>query len=248
MKSKIENIGAPNIFRYRSDSDYVIDELENNYILFIDKDNLNNPFDAHSGLIDLTKDESELLEAYKTITENIDDPKVLDYVKKSYNLDSMRKFINEGIDKYILEFGIACFSMTWFNMPLWANYSSNHNGLCLHFDVSLDEEFFNGLQVINYEEIIEPKEYKPTSNQEIMELFYRKDARWKNEEEIRIIRYPKGKHHFKKDSLRSIYLGYNIKSSFKNQIVKTIRNNYEHVRIFQITKPKSLNNISLIEI
>ncbi len=248
MDNKLEIIGAPNVFRYRSSTNYVIDELKNHYMYFPDKNELNDPFDTHPGLINLTSDKDEISKAYTIIAQNISEPKVLEYYKRTYNKDSIRDFINENIDKYIEKFGIACFSLRWFNMPLWASYAENHKGLCLHFDANLDLKFFGGLRLVEYEEKPTPKEFKPVSNQEIIDLFFRKNTQWKNEEELRLIKHPKGKHQFQKEALRTIFLGFNIEKNFKEHILKVAKSIYPHARVYQMKKPSQLNKVSLVKI
>ena len=63
-------------------------------------------------------------------------------MNSKYDLDKLQEFAHEKVKDFILEFGVACFSMYYMNLPLWANYANDHKGVCLQFDSDIDKDFF----------------------------------------------------------------------------------------------------------
>lgn len=84
MTLEIEKSGPPYLFRYRSNSEFTIDELENNYIYFSDRNELNDPYDSIPNLINLTNDSEELKSFYNLILENINDSITKSYFSKNF--------------------------------------------------------------------------------------------------------------------------------------------------------------------
>src|SRR6266853_3861048 len=58
-----------------------------------------------------------------------------------FNLENMcdREGFATAIEEFSRRFGVLCFSRSWSNPLLWAHYSDKHKGICLGFDVLLDD-------------------------------------------------------------------------------------------------------------
>lgn len=157
--------------------------------------------------------------------------------------------INENLEPYLNQFGIACFSINQLNLPLWANYSNNHKGICLQFNVDKDVDFFKNWRPVTYETDLEQTIFNPSKNRSgIMDVFFRKLKLWNNEYEIRLVKQKKGKIKFKKEALRNVISGYNIEPNYKNKIMRIVHKNYKNTNIFQMLRPTELKTISFTKI
>lgn len=249
MTFEIEKSGPPYLFRYRSNSEFTIDELENNYIYFSDRKELNDPYDSIPSLINLTNDLEELKSSYNLILENINDSITKSYFTRKFSADNVKHLINESLESFLNLFGIACFSINQLNLPLWANYSNNSKGICLQFNMDKDVNFFKNWRPVTYETDLKQTIFNPSTNQNgIMDVFYRKLKLWNNEYEIRLVKQEKGKIKFKKEALANVILGYNIEPNYKDKIIKTVNKNYRYTNIFQMERPTELKTISFTKI
>ena len=79
---EINKSGPPNIFRYRPDSKYSNDEIENNYIYFSNREELNDPYYCIGRLIELTDKAAELEKTYRILLNNFFDPISKQYFQK----------------------------------------------------------------------------------------------------------------------------------------------------------------------
>jgi len=249
MTFEIEKSGPPYLFRYRSNSEFTIDELENSYIYFSDRKELNDPYDSIPSLINLTNDLEELESSYNLILENINDSITKSYFTRKFSADNVKHLINESLEPYLNLFGIACFSINQLNLPLWANYSNNNKGICLQFNMDKDVNFFKNWRPVTYETDLKQTIFNPSTNQNgIMDVFYRKLKLWNNEYEIRLVKQKKGKIKFKKEALANVILGYNIEPNYKDKIIETVNKNYRYTNIFQMERPTELKTISFTKI
>jgi hypothetical protein len=249
MTFEIEKSGPPYLFRYRSNSEFTIDELENSYIYFSDRKELNDPYDSIPNLINLTNDAEELKSSYNLILENINDSITKSYFNRKFSADNVKDLINESLEPFLNQFGIACFSINQLNLPLWANYSNNSKGICLQFNMNKDVDFFKNWRPVTYETDLKQTIFNPSTNQSgIMDVFFRKLKLWDKEYEIRLVKQQKGKIKFKNEALANVILGYNIEINYKDKIIKTIKKNYRHTSIFQMKKPTELKTISFTKI
>lgn len=249
MTFEIEKSGPPYLFRYRSNSEFTIDELENSYVYFSDRNELNDPYDSIPNLINLTNDIEELERSYNLILENINDSITKSYFNTKFSSDNIKDLITESLEPFLNQFGIACFSINPLNLPLWANYSNNSKGVCLQFNMDKDIDFFKNWRPVTYETDLKQTIFNPSTNGNgIMDVFYTKLKLWDNEYEIRLVKQKRGEIKFKKESLANVILGYNIEPNYKDKIIKTVKKNYGHANIFQMKKPTELNIISFTKI
>lgn len=249
MKEEIELAGPPYIFRYRPNNDFTLDELEDNYIYFSDIDSLNDPFDSNPKLIRLTENKEEWENFHRLMSNNIKEELTQSYFQRNFTSENLEKFVQENIERFIKRFGIACFSINPINLPLWGNYAGNYKGVCLQFNADLDTDFFSGLRIVQYENNLTQKEFKPFSNEnDIIDLFYRKQENWHYEFEVRLIKNFQGKAQFKKEALRNVIFGYNTDIEYIEKASGIIKQNYPHAKAYQLKKPTEINTFSFVEI
>lgn len=250
MKQEIENAGHPYLFRYRPDNDYTLDEIENSYIYFSDRNSLNDPFDSSPDLINFISDKinpKDYLEFYKKrLPSEIDE----NFLEKNYTPEELTKITLKNIPKYLDAFGIACFSMMpYINMTLWANYANNHQGICIQYQSDYDKRFFENLQVVNYYEKLEKIDFNPIEDEfKIQDVFYMKDQNWNYEKELRLVKFNKGKLAIKNDAIRNIVCGYRADEAYIQKLIEVSKIHPSHIKIYKMEKPRKQYEVSLTKI
>lgn len=246
MKTEVYDAGPPYVFRFRKNGKYAIDELLNNYIFFPNRDALNDPFDSMPEAIKLSDDPMEINQLQQRILDSADNSILRNYIKTKMSIKDLYEFAYNKIPEFVNSFGIACFSMYFQNLPLWAGYANNHKGACIQYDTSKDREFFDRLKPINYVEELKEREFLPFTNEQgIIEAFFEKSIVWDYEKELRLLKESKGRIFHKKEAVRSVILGYHASSNFTRNIIRAIKRNYEHVSVFKMIKPDGFNKYPL---
>lgn len=255
MKNTIDFLkdfgGHPYIYRFRGNSKRTISELEEGYVYFANRNELNDPFDSNPGMVSVTKDAGELEQFYNFMAGTFpNELKKTDFLN-IYSPDTLRDFMVEKLEFYILHYGIVCFSMHLCNYPLWANYADNHSGLCLQFNIEKDKRLFRDgdLRPIKY--VSEPNRFtfNPHPNWDTLtKLFFQKTSDWDYEKEIRLVKVFTGRHYFHKTALEKIILGYRCQPEFIEKVKEIVKANYPETHLFKMMEPKEFNKISLIPI
>lgn len=245
----LKKCGAPFLFRYRSDHENTLDEIDKAYVYFSDRNSLNDPFDSDPNLINFNLKKNDLQRYYDLTMNQCEGDEQKRRLMKYHTPESLLSISHETIPQFIESHGIACFSMLpAINMPLLANYTNHHKGVCLQFDSSMDKKFFNRLRHVEYVEDLGMIEIDPIVNQnKIYDVFYLKQKNWEYERELRLIKEQKGPINFNRNSLRNIICGYNAENEFVERLVRICEEKYEHTDVYKMEKPKKLNNLSLIK-
>lgn len=239
------------IYRYRSNrSDFLIDELENNYIYFANRTQLNDPYDCFPGMIQTTDNISSLETYLKTIKrfkersrkERRNAEKSL--LKNGELFHIIEKQKNQTLDKI----GIASFSVQPVNLMLWSHYANNHKGICLQFDKACDESIFSKAYDVKYIETLPKMTFDPSINEEkiFFEALRSKSSVWSEEEEIRLMKTTYGKYKFNTNSLKSIIFGLSSEESFKDRIM-TATKFYSDLRYYDVEPLKREFGLKIIE-
>ena len=241
--------GYPYVYRFRGNSERTISELEDGYVYFANRNELNDPYDSNPEMVRITENQMELKQFYDFMADTFpNDIAKMDFLK-NYTPSALRELMAEKIGYYILHFGIVCFSMHLKNFPLWANYADNHSGLCLQFNIKKDERLFSDLRPIKY--IAEPNQiiFNPHPNWDTLKrLFFEKTSDWSYEKEIRLLKVHTGRHYFHKKSLEKVILGYKSKPEFIEKVQNIIQMKYPGTLLFHMKEPKEFNKISLLPI
>jgi len=250
MNNEIEKAGKPYLFRYRSDNENTLDEIENSYVYFANRESLNDPLDSSPDLIKFIKEKSTLESYYEFIKVQNQSNEYKQYLERNYSPDKLGALISETIPKYINSRGIACFStIPYINMPIWTNYANNHKGICLQFNLEYDETFFNGMCLVKYLKELNHIEFTPSIDEhKINDIFFRKDINWSYEKELRLLKDKIGKINFNRKSLRNIVCGYRSDDEYIEKIITICNKNYKDIGIYKMEKPEKQNNASLIRI
>jgi hypothetical protein len=178
----------------------------------------------------------------------------------------------EEIRNYIFNrIQIACFvndPSGWSNLPLWAHYGENGNGICLGFDedsikahlatkngISNSKsdvveypqdlsEYFNPPNVVRYI----PSDTIETIREKVWESackhFFRKDYAWRYENEYRIMVGSEKNEPYSidiADSIREIVFGHQISSIVYNN--KQIITNYSKIEMFYLHYDPTYNKL-----
>ncbi|TVZ26768.1 Protein of unknown function (DUF2971) [Gillisia sp. Hel_I_86] len=247
MNNELKHIGIPYAFRYRPDNDYVLDEIQNHYIYFANRDQLNDPFDSSPNYLHLTPSKEELNLLKQEILKGTKDPLVYDYIKRKDGVEYVQKIATDKLGEFILSFGIACFSMHQINYNLWANYANNHKGLCLQYNIDYDLKFFHNLLPVFYVPELTKREFKPiTQSNGIVDLLYHKLEDWSSEKELRLIKDRTGKIYHDRQALRNIIIGQKAEQGYIEKILSIVKNNYTNIGVYQMKKPKETHKASYI--
>src|SRR5690606_26161602 len=110
-KLEIEKAGSPYLFRYRSNNDFTIDEIENNYIYFPNSEKLNDPFDSSHRLIRINEDPELIDEFMEFFKASLEKDLGKNYFEKKFQTQNdFLNFVKKGIIDFVQQTGIACFS------------------------------------------------------------------------------------------------------------------------------------------
>lgn len=223
------------LFRYRKANDYTLDELENGYIYFPSNVELNDPFDASHRMLHLTEDNLEMERLYNEILNACSDSVTRNYVRRSYENrhDLLRDFVRNSTEKFISQYGIACFTVTPVHIPLWATYADNHEGLCIQYDTQRDRTFFMNARRVDYVNDLDVVDYRPISNpQTANDIFYKKLNLWEKEFEVRLVKPATGVHKLNPKCIRSIILGLRAKDDLVEKVIDVVKRKYKHATLY----------------
>jgi hypothetical protein len=245
MGDEIIKGGEQYICRYRPNNEFTLDEIENSYIFFSNRNSLNDPFDSSPNLIRfISSDKEKYSDFVRNIITNQKDKEKFD---SKFTPEILIKETIESIPEYINKIGIACFSTHPINMILWANYSNNHKGVCLQFDTNCDDYFFEKIRYMKYSEKLETNNFDPLNDEfEITDIFFKKDINWSKEEEIRLLNIETGKVHFEKKSLKNIICGYKSDNIFVNKIIEIVKG--RNIGVYKMLQPEIHNKIPIEKI
>ncbi len=109
-------------------------------------------------------------------------------------------------------FRICCMTTSPNNMLLWSYYANGHKGCSIQVEIpdEINREY-ELVRRVKYSNI--KKNVKKKNNEEIAELLYRKNIRWKHENEIRAVYYKDRNHsNFWNIIDNTVYLNVPVKS------------------------------------
>lgn len=233
MFEHLLNEPKPDFFyKYSGISQYTLEQIEESYLWFSDKDNLNDPFDLNYKL------EDNMLDKYITLSTQ-DIKESLSQELEKHGKTSPRfidKILNEmiGNEEFrkqthdyateIFRYKVCCFTTSYLNELMWAHYGNSHKGICFKYDFSRSTDLYKCLYPVHYSD----ERFTVNSVQEIIPILLQKSKRWKYEEEWRILNLEEGKTPIQKNCLKEIIFGY--KSSVEDiEKIKACckQNNYQ---------------------
>lgn len=237
------------IYKYRSDSDFTLDELFHSYIFFSGRDHLNDPFDCFPALLKSNPKSdnvrrfivNELTQSFPMLKGKHFQEIVQNTINGLTSGDSYLRHVNSLIDQLSNQIGISCFTTLPDNLMMWSHYANFHRGVCLKFDISRDSLFFDDISEVKYTDKFKPKEVDLERGKEVenfRNLFLTKSEAWKSEKELRLIRVKSGKYPIKPNALVAIIFGIKITDKFRRDIINSTQKNYPYLEYYQ-AKPYS---------
>lgn len=198
---------------------------------------LNDPFDASHKLVKIDENDESIFKSIEVLKERLKNEREIRYFNQAFpKKENFVNFLKEGIVEFINQTGIACFSISPVNIMLWANYSNNHQGICIQYNIEYDKNFFNTLGNVEYVDNLEILNYAIGTEIEsnaIRKIFFTKLRLWREEYEIRVIKNSPGKHYFEKRSVRSIVFGLRTPINFQEKIIETVSKYNSHIEMYQ---------------
>lgn len=239
------------IYKYRDwKNEYHRQILLHQEIFVPSSRSFNDPFDCRIPIaFHLFKDDEELAKNY-FFTQVVNNP---NHSIEERNIE-VQRLINEGrykeddflenlhedfFDSFQNTLGVFCVTAVNDNTLMWAHYANNHQGFCIGFDsIELFEQFGMGKEV-SYEEsfpLILPTE-KPLMKMAIQA--FTKASYWDYEIEYRLTKsnFVDKTIILSKEVIKEIILGYKISEFDKKNILKILKLELPHVKVY-ITKPK----------
>jgi len=248
-------------FRGYDSSDYLINSLQENEIIFGSRKNFNDPFDCNLPI----NVQCSIIDVENLLLD-------ISFEKNLFNLRDIRKRADEifsdtnklraQLEILIYNYRrISCFTIASPNKHLanskfWANYANKHKGICMKFngDILIDyapneQEDFSYIPVeycpndaIPKHNYIKDKSFRGNSSAQY--FLGTKSMEWKDEEEIRLVYFPgieiNGDFTYRKFNpkyLEQIYLGCNLEKEDIERIINCISDlKYEHVDIFRLER------------
>jgi len=155
-----------------------------------------------------------------------------DILKNEFS--NFRNFVSDYFNKFIDNFGIACFSLSPSNLLMWSHYSNFHKGVCLQYDTSKDKNAFRAIRPMDYKEKFEQKEFKPLSEgKEFEHVLYSKSDVWRNEYELRVVKEMQGEFSVNRNCLKSIIFGMQTPEDYKRKVFDLTKGKYPELYYFR---------------
>lgn len=145
------------IYKYTPINEYLIESLKNSYFVFTCPSELNDLYDCQLP-VDVSLRANKVNEEIAKIIHDVisDDEEFVIKMKKTLltnEKDNEKSYFEKVILNLVLKQRVTCFSADFDNMPMWAHYANNHNGVCLRFEYPDDQmSVFSYLAKVNYVE------------------------------------------------------------------------------------------------
>lgn len=233
------------IYKYHSLNLHLVEMLTTAKFHLSKRESLNDPFD----MLHLTTLENFLNLYRKQYTS------IGAFIKED-SLNSVsflfERYLSRGsndwvklIDKSYSPMLISCFTEDGNNPLMWSHYANNHNGVCLKFNPSKDEDFKENIHKVKYEDkVLEIKELSDIKKSALTKL-----KPWSIEKEWRLI-YHDEKFSFKHESLVEIVFGLDVPLSTISWFSSFMENvYYMHTPIYKLqVKNNELVKINIEEL
>jgi hypothetical protein len=238
------------LYKYKSINDYTKKLLIDNELYFSFPQDFNDPFDCFI-VSDYWGDEDE----WNRFLDRINPPpesrarieimlKELNYDKELIR-DKLPETIRSNENKFALLYPLTTKND---NILMWAHYANEHKGICLGFktlDVDskiyleagenipigeINDNKYIPIWKVNYDKLPEPYNGIKQPPSETVKFLKTKAKDWEYEDEYRCsLFYPDiGKQNIKfaKNILNELIFGLRTSDSDKNEIIKTVKDNY----------------------
>jgi hypothetical protein len=221
------------IYKYMSAND-AVRTIENETLKFNCPINFNDPFDCNMANLKFSKTQSSIDEINHALTTSLmsEDEKTALLL----NIEDPLIFANmyrEVVQQRIEYSKVTCFSKQYNNTLMWSHYADQHKGACLQFDGSLNHSeilktrTIDALLEVNYDKT-RSINYNVDRSKAIIDLFTRKSADWRYEEELRIIIFNSTDiQEYRKNFLTGVIFGCRMSDHDKKKLMYLIRTKYK---------------------
>ena len=221
------------IYKYRNFKDSNMKKIiTNSALYFAHTKSFNDPYDCNL----LFKQDYDENERNKYVSERQKKDCIsTGSIKRLLSLSSehFNNVLTKDYNKLMDSIGVLSLSQNETSILMWSHYASNHTGLVFEFDTSLDKEFFEDMDRINYNSTYPSFSY--IKIEDIVESMMTKSCAWKYEEESRIIDLDKqGEKKFKKKALTGIIFGAKANNDYIQDFKNLCRTHgFEHISFKQ---------------
>lgn len=216
------------LYKYTRISDQLINGLCNCELHFSSPGSFNDPFDCQ--INDQTKWTKDSINEYIQINEKFF-TEIGKRVALSMPVHQFSDFFKKNIADVFSNLGISCFSKRPNNLLLWAHYADKHAGICLKFDITKDENFFNWTFPINYSDNYPVYDFVINKNEISNTMILTKSVHWSYEEEYRTISKQPGLFKFDKASLVEVTFGCKTNQNDIDSIKQKLNSNgFDHIK------------------
>ena len=232
-------------YKFMPINENTFNNLSNNQIWFSCPLDFNDPYDFFVPYDDTFTDEG--------FRQKIPSPN--GYTKDQYeqmlqfykqNPKEFNNWSEEGIRRFVSKVRVACFCEEKTEILMWSYYADFHRGICLKFDSSLDNYFFNEEDWDTHKMKIKKVDYpmdfekiwilKKPDGKDFEKRAFTKYHKWAYEKEHRIISNTDA-INYNKECLIEVNFGLKCKEVNIEKIINTIKkNNFNNVKFIRAIK------------
>ena len=254
LKEGLYRLLGNNIYRYRN-FQRGLEMITNQEIFLSNPEGFNDPFDCYEGLVKfrMTKDFMREYITKYVAKMGITTREQRRRIESQLLRDPKSLKLEDFFKSQKQQFGICCFSWSFKNIVLWANYADNHKGICLGFkNLAPVAKGSYGIYPVDYVSEIEQYEFSSFEDEKYWEHWLcTKSIDWEYEDEVRLIsKTYNGKLEFPKEALTEIFLGLSLSKAKEEEVVKSlIKNNYsENTKLYRMTINKKTFSLQPVRI
>lgn len=248
MKNEHQKPKPPRIlFQYRKPGDNAFNNLENKVVYFCPPAGFNDPYDClvppffpqMSG-----KDVERMLDVVKA-KHGAEYQKLLDEREESWGelkqptvnlqLFYMNKLFGVMHECARKLQGVACFSESNDNLPMWSHYAHKGEGFCLEFNTAADPLFADAERVEYSVALpdIDMYDMVADSTKSYKDMWKYKPQDWSYEREWRVFKEHNGPEKYQPEALTAVYLGTQASEHTKDRVRRAIQKTYPDATLWQ---------------
>lgn len=256
------------IYKFFSNTEYILSSLINYQIWFSRVEDFNDPFEWN---YPYKIDVSENMDNIKKYVEDNNHgrtPHEKEIILKNYieHPEILEKKFNESL-RFRENKGVCCFTINEnkLNVLMWSHYTNSHTGVVLGFlkdemeiihsedysVSSVSQKIFSkpDCREVIYDNIRPFVNPFDKNKLKVRDYEYIKSKIWYYEKEIRMVSPKCGLHFYNKHSLKEIIFGINTSERMKFTIENLINNktDFPTVKLFKCEKEKGTLEIKLTE-
>lgn len=209
-----------------------------------DPNSFNDPFDCYP-YIDTSLTKLEILENIDT-NPLINSRSIDNNIRKKFlrKYEKQNKYENskdqKKVDwtKSLRNLGVVCLSEDNSNILMWSHYAASHTGVCI--GISTKDSKLGYYKKVIYSDkrptFTAYQKANPINREMIEQALLKKAKAWEYEREWRcfVLNAKKREVLIPKESIKHIFLGINVKESFKEELKSEINSNNLDIELIQL--------------